>query len=492
MLGRGSMCTYLCRADACRPEGRGGCGLNRQIRKGWAGCDNDSCHTEGKSGVKEPGLAMIDTPLGAIAFFLNHALCMCNSSERGLVEERKCCLGSPKWNTKAHVWSRKQRQRRPRSGPSKGAHMRTEGWKYSDYWVNIEKKESNYYQKLLEIERKIVREGVRGDKHNLRKCASCNCKTQISTMCGVNDNDLCSAICRISQVVFVTSIKFTHNLLFYFQQFLVIILPSTQQLHHTNGKDTAAIVDGTTGIVFIRAIEQTVFNWKETDTFAYSLRTSENINPNTLKQQASKDTCNENQWQQRLKKKTLTSSSFNVPCHVHPAPLMLLLQRTARRRISFSQCLSGKVCKQWKDLWLYCFPFVFSPLHCKFNKNLHETQLNMVVYGLQRTQPFLSVRSKGGGKDSQVVGKVKLWQKWKQIRQAPHPQMNLVTHSLPTANAADALPSSYLYRRHQFARQVNQYQAFVFQNQRGGGGHNVPPGKIPGPFSQNIFKKSFS
>ena len=36
-------------------------------------------------------------------------------------------------------------------------------------------------------------------------------------MCGVNDTDLCVAICRFSQVVFVTSNNFTHNLLFYFQ-----------------------------------------------------------------------------------------------------------------------------------------------------------------------------------------------------------------------------------------------------------------------------------
>ena len=34
-------------------------------------------------------------------------------------------------------------------------------------------------------------------------------------MCGVNDTDLCVAICRFSQVVFVPSNNFTHNLLFY-------------------------------------------------------------------------------------------------------------------------------------------------------------------------------------------------------------------------------------------------------------------------------------
>ena len=44
-------------------------------------------------------------------------------------------------------------------------------------------------KKLLEIEKEIVRDVVRGDKHNLRKSASC--KAQISAMCRVNDTDLC-------------------------------------------------------------------------------------------------------------------------------------------------------------------------------------------------------------------------------------------------------------------------------------------------------------
>ena len=68
---------------------------------------------------------------------------------------------------------------------------------------------------VLEIEKEIVRKVVRGDKHNLRKSAKC--KAQVSIMCGVNDIDLCVAICRFSQVVFVTSNNFAHNLLFYFQ-----------------------------------------------------------------------------------------------------------------------------------------------------------------------------------------------------------------------------------------------------------------------------------
>ena len=72
------------------------------------------------------------------------------------------------------------------------------------------------------MEKEIVRDVVLGDKHNMGKSA--NCKAQISTMCGVNDTDLCVAICRFSQVVFVTSSNVTHNLLFYFQYFLVLII----------------------------------------------------------------------------------------------------------------------------------------------------------------------------------------------------------------------------------------------------------------------------
>ena len=69
--------------------------------------------------------------------------------------------------------------------------------------------------KLLEIEKKIVREVVRGDKHNRRNSANRN--TQISDIHSAYCTDLCFAIFRFSQVVFVTSNHFTHNLLFYFQ-----------------------------------------------------------------------------------------------------------------------------------------------------------------------------------------------------------------------------------------------------------------------------------
>ena len=71
--------------------------------------------------------------------------------------------------------------------------------------------------KTIEIEKEIVREVVRGDKHNLRKSA--NRTAQISVIHSAHCTDLCFAICRFSQVVFVTSNNFTHNLLFYFNSF---------------------------------------------------------------------------------------------------------------------------------------------------------------------------------------------------------------------------------------------------------------------------------
>ena len=60
----------------------------------------------------------------------------------------------------------------------------------------------------------MVREVVRGYKHNLRKSANRN--AQISVIHSAHYTDLCFAICRFSQVVFVTSNNFTHNLLFLF------------------------------------------------------------------------------------------------------------------------------------------------------------------------------------------------------------------------------------------------------------------------------------
>ena len=52
-----------------------------------------------------------------------------------------------------------------------------------------------------------MREVVRGDKHNLRKSANRN--AQISVIHSAHYTDLCFAICRFSQVVFVTSNNFS-------------------------------------------------------------------------------------------------------------------------------------------------------------------------------------------------------------------------------------------------------------------------------------------
>ena len=65
------------------------------------------------------------------------------------------------------------------------------------------------------VEKEIVCEVVRVDKHNLRKSA--NHKVQISFIHSTHWVDLCFAICRVYQVVFVTWNDFTQNLLFYFQ-----------------------------------------------------------------------------------------------------------------------------------------------------------------------------------------------------------------------------------------------------------------------------------
>ena len=71
-------------------------------------------------------------------------------------------------------------------------------------------------KKLLEIEKEIVREVARGDKPNLRK--STDRKAQIRKAFVLQRTDLCfAAICRFSQVRFITPSHLTHNLFFYFQ-----------------------------------------------------------------------------------------------------------------------------------------------------------------------------------------------------------------------------------------------------------------------------------
>ena len=73
-------------------------------------------------------------------------------------------------------------------------------------------------QKLLEIEKEIVREVAWGDKPYLRK--STDRKAQISPA-KLNERlpDLCFAICRFSQVRFITPSHLTHNLFFYSNSF---------------------------------------------------------------------------------------------------------------------------------------------------------------------------------------------------------------------------------------------------------------------------------
>ena len=60
----------------------------------------------------------------------------------------------------------------------------------------------------MEIEKEIVREVVRGDKHNLRKSANRNAQISVIHSAHCTDLKLCFAICRFSQVVFVTSNNF--------------------------------------------------------------------------------------------------------------------------------------------------------------------------------------------------------------------------------------------------------------------------------------------
>ena len=82
-----------------------------------------------------------------------------------------------------------------------------------------------------------MREVVRGDKHNLRKSA--NCKAQISSMCGVNDTDLCVAIfsgcvCHLEQLhaqsPFLFPIVFSIN--HYFNRQKVLTQWTQPSLHY--------------------------------------------------------------------------------------------------------------------------------------------------------------------------------------------------------------------------------------------------------------------
>ena len=71
--------------------------------------------------------------------------------------------------------------------------------------------------KLLEIEKEIVREVARGDKPYLRKSTDRKAQIRKAFVQFSRLHDLCFAICRFSQVRFITPSHLTHNLFFYFQ-----------------------------------------------------------------------------------------------------------------------------------------------------------------------------------------------------------------------------------------------------------------------------------
>ena len=57
-------------------------------------------------------------------------------------------------------------------------------------------------------------------------------------------SDLCFAICRFSQVVFITSSNLTHNLLFYFLWFLVLIINKMRYEKRDTNDSRNFLLDG--------------------------------------------------------------------------------------------------------------------------------------------------------------------------------------------------------------------------------------------------------
>ena len=111
--------------------------------------------------------------------------------------------------------SHKQQLLRPRSGPSRAAHPRTIHGERTASTEQISKKGIKLIPKTIGN-----RKGDCAWSSIWQTQPEKICKlqsTKISTMCGVNDTDLCFAICRFSQFLFVTSNNFRHNLLFYLQ-----------------------------------------------------------------------------------------------------------------------------------------------------------------------------------------------------------------------------------------------------------------------------------
>ena len=69
----------------------------------------------------------------------------------------------------------------------------------------------------MEIEKEIVREVARSDKPLPEKIYRSQSTNQ-EGVCSVQRTDLCFAICRFSQVKFITTSHLTHNLFFYYRK----------------------------------------------------------------------------------------------------------------------------------------------------------------------------------------------------------------------------------------------------------------------------------
>ena len=86
----------------------------------------------------------------------------------------------------------------------------------------IKKNESNYYQKLLEIEKRLCVRLHSGDKHQLRKWV---CRSKSTNQEGVRSahrTDLCFSICRFSQVVFIPRVQPHAQSLFFLKLFPIV------------------------------------------------------------------------------------------------------------------------------------------------------------------------------------------------------------------------------------------------------------------------------
>ena len=79
----------------------------------------------------------------------------------------------------------------------------------------------DYYQKLLELEKVIVHGVARGDKQCLKQVANRKAQTRKAFISLIQL--ICALRFRLFQVLSIILSHLTHTLLFYFQQFLVIV-----------------------------------------------------------------------------------------------------------------------------------------------------------------------------------------------------------------------------------------------------------------------------